>query len=164
MLEVVVGVALTALLGGLLAPWLKGRLDHRSERFRSSLALVDTLADGLWAYWKLALRVAYYGRQGDSGSEDYAVALQRWDGDLAWQLGCDIQIQVSKSKRLLPLEAQQKLDEAQQAVVDYLDGEIERLRRCGKPADWEDFYRSLMTEKRIEIDALLTRVTQDLEL
>ncbi len=62
------------------------------------------------------------------------------------------------------MEAQQKLDEAQQAVVDHLDGEIERLRRSGKPAAWEDFHRSLMTEKRLEIDALLTRVTQDLEL
>src|SRR6266498_2672898 len=34
---------------------LKGRLDRRSEQFRSSVALVDTLAGSLWAYWKLAL-------------------------------------------------------------------------------------------------------------
>src|SRR6266511_3104008 len=58
---------------------LKGRLDRRSEQFRSSVALVDTLAGSLWAYWKLALRVAYYGRQGQRGSKDLNLALRRGD-------------------------------------------------------------------------------------
>ncbi len=69
---------------------LKGRLDRRSEQFRSSVALVDTLAGSLWAYWKLALRVAYYGRQGQRGSKDLNLALRRWDGDDAWQIGCEM--------------------------------------------------------------------------
>jgi hypothetical protein len=46
-LEVVVGVALTALLSGLLVPYVKGRLDRRSELFRSAVALVDTVAENL---------------------------------------------------------------------------------------------------------------------
>jgi hypothetical protein len=163
-LEVVVGVALTALLGGLLVPSLKTRLDRRSEQFRSSVALVDTLAGSLWAYWKLALRVAYYGRQGHRGSKDFDLALSRWNGDDAWQIGCEIQIQVSRSKRLLPPPAQQKLDRAQQDVVDYLDHEIDRLRDAGTPNDWKELYESLMTEKRMEIDSLLTRVTGDLKI
>jgi hypothetical protein len=162
--EVVVGVALTALLGGLLVPYLKGYLDRRSEQFRSSVALVDTLASSLWAYWKLALRVAYYGRQGQRGADDLDLALRRWDGDDAWQIGCEIQIQVSRSKRLLPPLAQQKLDRAQQRVVDYLDHEIDRLRDGGTPDEWERLYVSLMTEKRTEIDLLLTSVTADLKL
>jgi hypothetical protein len=163
-LEVVVGVALTALLGGLLVPSLKMRLDRRSEQFRSSVALVDTLAGSLWAYWKLALRVAYYGRQGHRGSKDFDLALSRWDGDDAWQIGCEIQIQVSRSKRLLPPPAHQKLDQAQQDVVDYLDREIDRLRDAGTPDDWKELHESLMTEKRMEIDSLLTRVTADLNM
>jgi hypothetical protein len=67
-LEVIVGVALTAFLGGLLAPLVKGRMDRRRERLDSSVELIDVLANGLWAYWKLALRVAYYGRQAERGS------------------------------------------------------------------------------------------------
>jgi hypothetical protein len=167
--EVVVAIfltaALTALLGGVFAPWLKAKIDRKSERFDSSCELVEILANGLWAYWKLALRVAYYGRKGDSGAKDYELALQQWDSDDAWQLGADIQMQVSRSKRLLPTPAdQQKLDEAQRAVVDFLDAEIERLRHSGMPAEWQDLYDSLMNEKRAEIDCLLTDVTKNLKL
>jgi hypothetical protein len=71
MAEVIVGVALTALLtallGGLLVPYVKGRIDRRRERFESSVALVETLATSLWTYWKLALRVAYLREAGASG-------------------------------------------------------------------------------------------------
>ena len=164
MLEVVVGVALAALLGGLLVPSLKERLDRRSEQFKSSVALVDTLARSLWVYWKLAVRVAYYGRQGHGGSKDLDLALLRWDSDDAWQNGCEIQIQVSRSKRLLPSSVQRKLDQAQQDVVDYLDHEIDRLRDAGTPDDWKALHASLMTEKRKEIDSLLTSVIADLKI
>jgi hypothetical protein len=105
--------------------------------------LVDALAGSMWAYWKLALRVAYYGRQGKRGSKDLELALRRWDSDEAWQIGNEIQIQVSRSKRLLPALAQQKLDRAQQEVVDYLDREIDRLRQRAMPCDWERLYASL---------------------
>jgi hypothetical protein len=37
MLEVIVGVTLTAVLGGLLVTFVKGLLDRRSERYSSSL-------------------------------------------------------------------------------------------------------------------------------
>jgi len=163
-LEVVVGVALTALLGGLLVPFLKGRIDRRSEQFKSSVELVDTLAGSLWVYWKLALRVAYYGRQGQRGSRDLDLALRLWDGDDAWQNGCEIQIQVSRSKRLLAPPAPQQLDKAQRAVVDYLDQEIDRLRDGGTPDDWQMLYASLMAKKRMEIDSLLTSVIADLKI
>jgi hypothetical protein len=155
---------LTALLGGLLAPSLKGRLDRRGERFRSSVALIDELADGLWAYWKLALRVSYYGRQGERASEEFDVALRRWDDDESWDIGCAIQINVSRSKRLLPLPAHEKLDRGQRYVVDYLDSEIDRLRQSSSAAEWGEFYGSLMTEKRAEIDSILTSATEVLRL
>src|ERR1700733_10384787 len=164
MLEVIVGVALTALLGGLLAPTLKERLDRRSEQYRSSVELVEALASSLWTYWKIALRVAYYGREGQKEAEDLLLALRYWDSDEAWRIGSEIQIQVSRSKRLLPAAAQKKLDQAQQQVVDYLDGEVRRLRDKGTPADWGAFYESLMKEKRAAIDSLLTDVTADLNL
>jgi hypothetical protein len=164
MLEVVVGVALTALLGGFLVPFVKGILDHRSERYSSSVALVDTLATSLWAYWHLAVRVAYYGRQGERGSESLNLALRRWDSDESWQIGSDVQTQLSKSKRFLPPPAQQKLVEAQQKVVDYLDREIDRLRSAATPDDWRKLYESLMTKTRPAIDSLLVGVITDLKI
>jgi hypothetical protein len=162
--EVIVGVTLTAVLGGLLVPLVKGILDRRSERYRSSLALVDTLAASLWEYWKLALRVAYYGRQGPRGAEHLENALRHWDSDESWNIGSDIRIQLSRSQRLLPPEARKELAQAQQKVVDYLDGEIDKLRISAGPGNWGKLYYSLMTQTRPEIDALLVRVTEQLNL
>ena len=163
MLEVTVGVALTAILGGLLAPLVKDEMDRRRLRLDASVELVETLANGLWAYWKLALRVAYYGRQGQA-EDGYKVALLRWDSDDAWSLGSDIQTQVSRSKRLLPGDSARWLDEAQQKVVTYLDDEIDRLRASGTQDEWAQFYDALMTTRRDEIDELLSRVTHELKL
>jgi hypothetical protein len=165
MLEVVVGVTLTALLGGFLVPVVKGRLDQRSERYSSSVEVVDTLATSLWAYWHLAARVAYYGRQGERGSDNFHLALCRWDSDESWQIGSDVQTQLSRSKRFLPPSAQQKLVEAQQEVVDYLDSEIDGLRRSmATPEDWSKLYESLMTKTRPKIDLLLMGVITNLKI
>jgi hypothetical protein len=164
MLEVIVGVTLTAVLGGLLVPLVKGTLDRRGERHRSSSELVDTLAASLWEYWKLALRVAYYGRQGHRGAENLQIALNRWDSDHSWNIDSAIQIQLSRSRRLLPPAAQQQLAQAQQNVVNYLDQEIDRLRVSAAPEDWAKLYESLMTETRPAIDALLVRVTNQLKI
>jgi hypothetical protein len=164
MVEVIVGVTLTAVLGSLLVPLVKGILDRRSERYSSSLALVDTLAASLWEYWKLALRVAYYGRKGQRGAEDLEVAPRRWDSDDAWNMGSAIQVQLSRSRRLLPPSAHSELAQAQRDVVDHLDREIDRLRVSAGPDDWNKLYESLMTETRSAIDALLVRVTRQLKI
>jgi hypothetical protein len=167
-LKVIVGVTLTAvltaLLGGLLTPWVKGKIDRRREELDASVELIDVLADRLWAYWKMALRVAYYGRQDERGSEGYQLALQHWDGDEAWNIGADIQKHVSRSKRLLPAESQRRLDKAQKEVVDYLDHCIDDLRQTGTRADWQHLYDALMDEKRRDIDEILTDVTRELKL
>ena len=100
MAEVIVGVVLTALLGGLLAPLVTSIVDRRSERSRAAAAQVDTLAATLWAYYKLALRVAFYGK--DGRSKDLEAALENWDSEKSWQMGSEIEIQFSRSKRLFP--------------------------------------------------------------
>jgi len=164
-ITVLVGVALTAVISGLLVPYLKDYLDRQSEQYKSSVALIETLAGSLWAYWKAALRVAYYGKQGERGSKELCLALDRWDSDGSWQVGNEIQIQVSRSKRLLPRDEQQKkLDEAQRTVVNYLDQEVDCLRKKrAKPDEWEALYNSIM-DKREEIDKLLSDATADLNL
>ena len=92
------------------------------------------------------------------------LALLRWDSDDAWKVGWEISTQVSRSKRLLPPPAQEKLDQTQQAVVEYLDREIDRLREKGTPDEWNKLYTSLIIEKRRAIDSILTGVIADLKL
>jgi hypothetical protein len=128
------------------------------------VALVDTLAESLWAYWHLAVRVAYYGRQGQRGSEGFDLALRRWDGDDSWQIGSDVQTQLSRSSRFLPQSAQDKLVDAQQEVVVYLDREIDKHRDAATPDEWEKLHESLMTKTRAQIDKLLVDVIQDLKI
>jgi hypothetical protein len=161
MAEVIVGVVLTALLGGLLVPLVKGLIDRRSERFRASAAQVDTLAATLWAYWKLAIRVAFYGKQGKS--KDLEAALESWDSEKSWQIGSELQIQFSRSKRLFPSSVHEKLDQTQKEFVSYLDREMDRLRDA-TPNEWNVFYNSLMEEKRAAIDSLLTDVMRSLKI
>jgi hypothetical protein len=162
--EVIVGVVLTALLGGLLVPIVKGWIDDRRERSDSSMELVDTLATCLWTYWKLALRVAYYGKQGDRGTRGYEAALDKWDSDETWALGNNIQIKVSKSKWLLPQTSQRRLDTTQQEVVIGLDTAVDDLRIANTLAGWEQLYATLMDETRPRIDACISDVIDDLRL
>ena len=116
--QVVIGVVLTALLGGLLVPTIKTYLDRRRERFDTSSDLLETLAASLWTYWKFAMRVAYYGSKYPDRREDFETALRAWDSDEAWTNGGQIQIQVSRARRLLPAATHQGFDASQQAVVD----------------------------------------------
>lgn len=164
MVEVILGVVLTAVLGGLLIPALKNEIDWHRERLAASVELVELLAASLWTYWKLALRVAYYGSKGPARARDLAVALERWDSDEAWANGGQIQIQVSRSKRLLPDGAHGHLDAAQQAVVDYLDMKVDELREKPDTKAWGKFYVELMGAKRTRIDSLLATLTEDLYL
>ncbi len=75
-----------------------------------------------------------------------------------------MQTQLSRSKRFLPPPAQQKLVEAQQKVVDYLDHEIDRLRSAATPDEWGNLYELLRTETRPAIDSLLASAATDLKI
>jgi hypothetical protein len=164
MWNVVVGVVLTALLGGLLVPAITTYLSRRREQFNVSRELFEKLASSLWTYWKLAMRVAYYGSKGKERHEDYMAALKAWDSSEAWDNGGQIQIQVSRSKRLLPETTHTTLDEAQQAVVDELDTQVEDLRDRADATAWKQFYDSLYCPKRNEIHRLLFWLDQELNL
>lgn len=162
MMEVVVGVVLTAVIGGLLVPAVQAHMYQRRERLRMSGELLETLAACLWTYWKLALRVAYYPKKGSTFKDDYATALTAWDSAEAWDNGARIQIQISRSKRLLPEDIHKKLDQLQQQVVDDLDKWVEDLREGGDAAKWENLYECLYGPKRAKIQRLLFSLTQDL--
>jgi hypothetical protein len=163
MWQVVIGVVLTAALGGLLVPTIKTYLDRRRERFDASSDLLETLATSLWTYWKLAMRVAYYGSKNPDRREDFETALRTWDSDKAWANGAQIQIQVSRAKRLLPGPTHQGFDASQQAVVDSLDNKVEHLQKNPDETAWEHFYNELCGSKRKQIDDLLLLLKQYLD-
>lgn len=164
MWEVIVGVVLTAALGGILVPWLTGISNGRRERRTTSVDLLEKLAESLWTYWKAALRVAYYGKQGSAGGAHLAEALERWNSDEAWESGSEIQIQVSRAKRLLNKRTHADIDQMQREVVDDLDLRIENMSANASAAQWKTCYEELLTTKRQEIDDLLAQVTRDLKL
>ena len=164
MTKVVVGVVLTAALGGWLVPTIKTYLDRRRERFDLSRDLLEALAASLWMYWKLAMRVAYYGSKGPARRDDFISARKAWDSGKAWDNGAQIQIQVSRSKRLLPKATHDDLDRAQLSVVDVLDKKVECLRDKSDDEAWDTFYKSLYRPKRDEIDRLLFLLTEHLDL
>ena len=114
------GAALTALLGGLLAPWAKGRMDEtkrrRDELLRSSSELLDSLAEGLWRYWKLAQRLAFCGARLKSNPEAHQDALRAWDSGEGWAIDCSIQVEVSRARRLMSVSAHEKLVAAHSKV------------------------------------------------
>jgi hypothetical protein len=75
-------LVVTAGLTGVLVPALKGILDYMKEQRQRKIArqrevlesqakLLERLAELLWRYWKLALEVAYYGKQ-----------TSEWDGNI----------------------------------------------------------------------------------
>jgi hypothetical protein len=164
MMELVVGVVLTAALGGVLVPAIQALLDRRRVRFAASVDLLEMLATSLWTYWKLAMRVSYYGRKAPIAGPGYETALERWDSDEAWVNGSEIQVQVSRSKRLLPEAAHADLDKTQRAVVDDLDLWVDHLRDVKDPKEWDAFYLSLKGAKRRQIEEMLARLGQHLEL
>jgi hypothetical protein len=86
----------------MLVSAIQALLDRRRERFAASVDLLETLAITLWTYWKLAMRVSYYGRKVPLGGPGYTTAPEGWDSDEAWANGSEIQVQVSRLKRLLP--------------------------------------------------------------
>lgn len=162
MSEVIVGVVLTALIGGLLVPGITTWLSQRHVRSDVAHDLLEKLADSLWSYWKLAMRVAYYGRTVDRHN-DYEVALEAWDSSKAWSNGARIQAQVSRSKRILPDQTHEALDKAQHDVVDDLDKKVEELRRRADVTAWGDLYDYLYRAKRDEVESLLFSLSEHLD-
>jgi len=160
---VIVGVVLTALLGGLLVPTIKTYLDRRRSRLDLSRDLLERLAASLWMYWKLAMRVAYYGSKGAARRDDLESALKVWEGDDTWANGGQIQVQVSRAKRLLPEETHTDLDRAPSAVVEVLDQQVKDLRDRSNSAEWDAFYTCLIGDKRDQIDGLLLSLNLHLD-
>lgn len=110
------------------------------------------------------MRVSYYGRNAPIGGPGYTSALELLDSDEAWANGSEIQVQVCRSKRLLPEAAHADLDKTQRAVVDDLDLWVDHSRDVNEQKEWGAFYESLKGVKRPQIEEMLARLAQHLAL
>jgi hypothetical protein len=149
-------LVLTAVLTGLGVPYVKGRIDDRKlekqkvfdderdraqTRFEAGLArqtkvieaqaqLLDELAETLWGYQKLLLKITYYAVTGNS--EKHRAAYSEYD-DQSWdRLGTLLGL-ISKSRRLASVEVHDRLDRLYWKLVVELDGKVISLSR--KDAD-----------------------------
>lgn len=184
---------LTAVLTGLGVPYVKGRIDDRKlekqkafdderlraqTRFEAGLArqtkvieaqaqLLDELAETLWGYQKMLLKITYYAVTGNS--EKHRVAFREYD-DQSWdRLGTLLGL-ISKSRRLASVEVHDRLDRLYWKLVIELDGEIISLSRgdaddgvMDSPA-WRKLQNSLTNEMRAEIDGVLADLAAQLRL
>jgi hypothetical protein len=99
----------------------------------------------------------------EGNKDSYEAALEAWDSGDAWAVACSIQVEVSRARRLMTLEAHNRLNEAQNRVVSALDKPVDDLRESADPMKWDEFCHSLWV-LRGDIDNLLNEVAKDLAL
>jgi hypothetical protein len=184
---------LTALLTGLLVPIVKGFVDDRKlekqkrfdderlrsqKRFEADIArqakvidaqaqLLDELAEVLWGYQKLLLRITYYAVIGDP--DKHRVAFIEYD-DHSWDLLGSLLALISKTRRLASADIQDRLERLYQSFVIEVDHTVLQLRRTASSRDgaddegWRRLQNYLFGEIRQEIDAVLTALAAQLRL
>ena len=91
MWEVAFGVVLTAAIGGLLVPLVKGHIDQRREQFKLAGELLETLATSLRTLEAGVADRVLRGK-GSGLQRGLRAALEAWDSDKAWDNGAQIQI------------------------------------------------------------------------
>jgi hypothetical protein len=163
-------------LTGVLVPALKAivdrigrrkeeKLDRQAKVLETQAQLLEDLAALLWRYWKLALEVTYYGRRASEGDRrNFLAARERYDSQQSWEIGRNIQIEVSKAHRLIRSQAvYDGLDELRAFVVEDIDDRLIAIDPSSQH-EWDEFHRELKDNVRLRIDRVLLSVAQDLGL
>src|SRR5947209_511654 len=129
-LEKVVILLLTALLTGLLAPYVLKRVDEargvQQKIFEADLArqakvieaqskFLDEITETLWSWRYLSMKVAYYG-MGDQGPL-YAAARKDYELQI-WDVLSKLRSQINKSRRLASEEAYKTLVSLYDRIVE----------------------------------------------
>jgi hypothetical protein len=163
-------------LTGVLVPALKAivdwigrrkqeKLDRQAKVLETQAQLLEDLAALFWRYWKLALEVAYYGRQtSEEDQQKFLDARLRYDSQESWEVGRNIQIEVSKAHRLIRSQDVYKdLDELRAFVVEEIDNRLIGIDQSSQH-EWHEFYLELKDNVRQRIDHVLLTVARDLGL
>jgi hypothetical protein len=174
-LEKVVILLLTALLTGLLAPYVLKRVDEargvQQKIFEADLArqakvieaqskFLDEITETLWSWRYLSMKVAYYG-MGDQGPL-YAAARKDYELQI-WDVLSKLRSQINKSRRLASEEAYKTLVSLYDRIVE-IDAQLsqaasesptpkqsEELARLNTLTRWE------MTKKLDDVVDLLAK-------
>ena len=174
-LEKVVILLLTALLTGLVAPYVLKRIDdaksvqqkildadlaRQAKVIEAQSKFLDDITETLWNWRYLSMKVAYYG-MGDEGPS-YTAARKDYELHI-WDVLSRLRNQINKSRRLASENAYKTLVSLYDQIVE-IDAELaaaaretptpkqsEELSRLNTVIRWE------MTEKLDEIVDLLAK-------
>jgi hypothetical protein len=184
---------LTALLTGLLVPVVKGVVDDRKLKqqkrfddarlraqteFEASLSrqgkileaqaqLLQDLADVLWAYLSLVIKVSYYGMLGKK--EEHQRAFEEYD-EQSWNLLVKLLALITQTRRLASVDVQKLSDSLYMQFNTSIDTRIMSLRAADSSRGsidawaWKRLQDQLFGPIRWEIDATLTHLARDLRL
>lgn len=167
---------LTATLTGLLVPYIKAQVDYKKlvqqKRFEADLArqakviesqvkLLEDLAQLLWQYEFLALKVSYY--KGDD-EEGYRQAVKDFD-QLSWESLIKIRTEVSKSRRLTSNVTYRRLHGLYEWLIES-DEELSFLIENDKATqeEWNKRHATFFDEGARRIDDALKLLADDLRL
>jgi hypothetical protein len=175
-------LVLTAVLTGLLVPIVKSFVDagtlkrqkeSDAERARQAsvidaqIQLLDELASVLWGHQKMLLRITYYATTGNREKHDEA--FRAYD-DQSWDSLGSLLALISKTRWLASSEIQGRLEQLYLQLVGEVDGGILRLREADAGRDamdtagWRVMANLFFGELRMEIEAVLTSLAQQLRL
>jgi hypothetical protein len=174
-------LAATAVLTGLLVPWIKGRVDDRKFReqkvFEAELArqskviesqakLLEDLSDLLWAFLLLSLEVTYYAQQHNESKFDEAWL--KYDNG-SWEYFGKIRAALSRARRLTSQETLEALTGVFESWFMGFDLELTQKARAGlEDSDpfhpWRDLHRRIMEDGFQRVDGALTDLAQELQL
>ncbi len=168
---------LTAVLTGLLVPYVKARMDDRKlkdqKRFEADLArqskviesqvlLLDRLAELLWGFQFSCLEVSYYGMT--SNQARFEAAMKKYDRQ-AWDYFLRIGTETGKALRLVTSNSHAKLKDFYDSWMINTDNSIARL--YAKPAtedEWEQHHHAIFVEGAARINDVLGQLAHELRL
>jgi hypothetical protein len=176
----VILLGLTALLSGLLIPYVLKRVDyrktiqqkereaelaHQAKVIEAEAKFLDDISAYLWAWRYLSMKVAYYGA---NGAEDrYAQAEQEYDEKL-WDVFNATRNEISRSRRLVADVSYRRLVALYEDDMVRLDKEILAARsKADRPERTEAFFnlnKEIYETITSRIDEVLNSLATELRL
>ena len=167
-------LGLTALLTGLLIPYILGNVEYRKtaqqkEReaelarqariIEAQAKFLDDISATLWQWRYLSMKVAYYGSQPADGR--YSQAEQQYDEQL-WDVFSMTRNEISRSRRLLSDQSYQQLLALYKDEMVPLDQEILAARSSEERPDRMEAFFNLNSKIYGPISSRIDETLNDL--
>ena len=179
LLEKVSLLVLTALLTGLLIPYvlksvdearrteqklLEADLARQSKLIEAQAEFLDELTDTLWSLRYLTIRVAYYGQ---NAQDKYVAAVSDYENQI-WDVLFELRKQTSKSRRLVSEKTYKRLVELYDRIVGELDSElreaIAKLDRAERVAALAKLNERLRWQETKNLDDVIDTIAAEVGL